>query len=80
MREISQLEIGSVSGGITWGEATGLSGGGSGYGATAATYGRGLAVVAGLTFGLPGALACGVAFSVGWGVGSLINKFSTQLY
>ena len=77
MREISQQEIASVSGGGEFLNAIGLGGGDSGYAASAAAYGRGIAVVGGLAaFGIPGAIGAGVAFSVGWAIGGMYNYFS----
>ena len=46
----------------------------AGYGFTAQAYGRELAAIAGLAaFGIPGMVASGIAFSVGWGIGRGIS-------
>jgi hypothetical protein len=77
MREISQQEIASVSGGGEFLNAIGLGGGDSGYAALALNYGRGIAVVGGLAaFGIPGAIGAGAAFSAGWAIGGMYNYFS----
>jgi hypothetical protein len=77
MREISQQEIASVSGGGAILNAIGLGGGDSGYAPSAQAYGRALAMVGGLAFfGPVGALAAGAAFSAGWAIGGMYNYFS----
>lgn len=59
--------------------AAGITGQSSGYAPSAQAYGRGLAAIAGLAaFGVPGAIAALAAFSVGWGIGSVINFFSSS--
>ena len=75
MRELNSVEVNAISGGRNILEAVGLTGDSSGYAATANVYGRAIAAGVGITFGIPGALAVGAAWSVGWGIGSLYNYY-----